>query len=330
MSAGHDFRHDPVMLDEIVSVFAAVPPGTVVDATLGAGGHAGALLDSRPDIEVLGIDRDPAALVAATQRLAAQADRLRTSHRRFDDLRGALGEHGVEGISGALFDLGVSSPQLDQGDRGFSYRNDGPLDMRMDTDQGWSATDVVNGYAETDLRRVIAEYGGERFAARIARAICEARPVESTADLAAIVTAAIPAATRRRGGHPATRTFQAIRIEVNQELEILPRALDSAVEATVPGGRIAVLAYHSGEDRIVKEQFALAAGACDCPSGLPCVCDAVQTVRLVRGVPKKASTVEQERNPRASSVRLRVVEKIEPVRKRDGRPVALLTSEEDR
>jgi 16S rRNA (cytosine1402-N4)-methyltransferase len=330
VSAGPDFRHDPVMLEEIVTVFATVPPGTLVDATLGGGGHTGALLDSRPDIDVLGIDRDPAALAATTQLLAAQADRLRTSHRRFDDLGGALEEHGLESISGALFDLGVSSPQLDRGERGFSYRHEGPLDMRMDTEQGWSASDVVNGYDERDLRRLIAEYGGERFAARIARAICAARPVESTADLAAIVTAAIPAATRRRGGHPATRTFQAIRIEVNQELEVLPHALDSAVGATVPGGRIAVLAYHSGEDRIVKEHFALAAGACDCPPGLPCVCDAVQTVRLVRRVPKKASTVEQERNPRASSARLRVVEKIEPVRKRDGRPVALLTSEEDR
>ena len=169
-------------------------------------------------------------------------------------------------------------------------------------------------------RRIIKRYGDERFAARIARAICAARPIQTTTELAAVVTSAIPAAARRSGGHPAKRTFQAIRIEVNDELGVLPDALDQAVHATRPGGRIAVLAYHSGEDRIVKERFAVAAGACDCPDDLPCVCGAIQTVRIVRGVPKRASDAERERNRRAASARLRVVERVEATRKSDGQP----------
>lgn len=316
-----DFEHAPVMVDEITAVFASVPSGTVVDATLGGGGHTAALLDSRDDLDVIGIDQDQDALGAATTRLAGYGNRLRTSQRRFDQLDEALAEHDVERISGALFDLGVSSPQLDRGDRGFSYRHEGPLDMRMDADQAWSADDVVNGYSESDLARIIKRYGDERFASRIARAICAARPIQTTTELAAVVTSAIPAAARRTGGHPAKRTFQAIRIEVNDELGVLPEALDQAVRATRPGGRIAVLSYHSGEDRIVKDRFAVAAGACDCPDDLPCVCGAIQTVRIVRGVPKRASDAERQRNRRAASARLRVVERVEPIRKSDGQPV---------
>lgn len=315
-----DFEHAPVMVDEITAVFANVPSGTVVDATLGGGGHAAALLDSRDDLDVIGIDQDRDALQAATTRLAGYGDRLRTSQRRFDQLDEALAEHEVARISGALFDLGVSSPQLDRGDRGFSYRHEGPLDMRMDADQTWSADDVVNGYSESDLARIIKRYGDERFASRIARAICAARPIQTTTELASVVTSAIPAAARRTGGHPAKRTFQAIRIEVNDELGVLPDALDQAVRATRPGGRIAVLSYHSGEDRIVKDRFAVAAGACDCPDDLPCVCGAIQTVRIVRGVPKRAGDAERQRNRRAASARLRVVERVEPIRKSDGQP----------
>jgi 16S rRNA (cytosine1402-N4)-methyltransferase len=317
----HGFDHAPVMRDEIVRAFATVPPGTVVDATLGGGGHSAALLDSRDDLDVLGIDQDADALAAARERLAPYGRRVRTSRRRFDDIPGALDEHRIDEVSGALFDLGVSSPQLDRGERGFSYRNDGPLDMRMNTDQTWSAADVVNGYTEADLARIIRRYGDERFADRIAAAICAARPIQTTTELAAVVTAAIPAPARRTGGHPAKRTFQAIRIEVNDELGILPDALDQAMEATRPGGRIAVLSYHSGEDRIVKERFATAAGACACPDDLPCVCGAIQTVRLVRGVPKKPAAGERASNPRAASARLRVVERIVPTRKSDGRPI---------
>ncbi len=314
---GQGFEHRPVMVDEIVDVFSGVPSGTVVDATLGGGGHSAALLESRPDLDVLGIDADPAALEAARARLDPFGARVRVSHRRFDEFDDALADHDIEHISGALFDLGVSSPQLDHAERGFAYRMDGPLDMRMNTEQEWSAADVVNGYDEDRLAAVIRRHGDERFANRIARAICAQRPIETTAELASIVTTAIPAAARRTGGHPAKRTFQAIRIEVNGELDALPDALDQAVEATRPGGRIAVLSYHSGEDRIVKERFAAAAGACDCPPDLPCVCGAVQTVRIVRRIPKRASAAEQANNRRSTSARLRVVERIEP-RRKDG------------
>ena len=189
--------------------------------------------------------------------------------------------------------------------------------MRMDGDQPWSAADVVNGYTEHELTRIIRRYGDERFASRIARAIVAARPLQSTTELAEVITSAIPAAARRTGGHPAKRTFQAIRIEVNGELDVLPDALDQAVEATRTGGRIAVLAYHSGEDRIVKERFAVAAGACECPPDLPCVCGAVQTVRIVRGIPKRPSVEERDGNRRAASARLRVVEKIDPIANAD-------------
>jgi 16S rRNA (cytosine1402-N4)-methyltransferase len=319
--ASNDFEHRPVMLAEITQLFADVPAGTIVDATLGGGGHAQAILEAHPHLDVLGIDQDTDALAAAMVRLKDQRHRLRTSHRRFNEFREALADHGITQISGALFDLGVSSPQLDRGERGFSYRNEGPLDMRMNSDQQWSASDVVNGYDEYELARIIKKYGDEKFSKRIAASIVAARPVATTSALAEAVTNAIPAPARRSGGHPAKRTFQAIRIEVNGELDVLPDAIDQAVEATRPGGRIAVLAYHSGEDRIVKERFALAAGACDCPHDLPCVCGAIQTVRIVRGVPKKASDDERTSNRRAVSARLRVVERIEAVRKSDGKPV---------
>ncbi|MEX2626308.1 MAG: 16S rRNA (cytosine(1402)-N(4))-methyltransferase RsmH, partial [Ilumatobacteraceae bacterium] len=216
------------MVTEIVDVFRGVPAGLVLDATLGAGGHAAALLDARADLSVLGIDRDPEALAAAAARLRRFGDRVELQRSRFDALRAVMAEIAADRLSGALFDLGVSSPQLDRAERGFSYRVDGPLDMRMDTDAPWSAADVVNGYDEVELARVIRTYGDERFASRIARAIVAARPVESTGDLAAVVTEAIPAAARRTGGHPAKRTFQAIRIEVNAELESLPDAIDDA------------------------------------------------------------------------------------------------------
>ncbi|MEM1335431.1 MAG: 16S rRNA (cytosine(1402)-N(4))-methyltransferase RsmH [Actinomycetota bacterium] len=312
------FAHDPVMVEEITEVFSTVPAGTIVDATLGGGGHSAAILASRPDLDVLGIDQDPVAIDAALRRLSVYADRVRTSRRRFDELDGALDEHGIGQISGALFDLGVSSPQLDRPERGFSYRNDGPVDMRMDPDQAWSAADVVNGYDRDELARLIRRHGDERFAGRIADAIVAARPIESTTELAEVVTAAIPAAARRTGGHPAKRTFQAIRIVVNGELDVLPDALGAAIERSRPGARVAVLSYHSGEDRLTKDRFAEAAGACDCPHDLPCACGAIETVRVVRRVPKKPTAGERERNRRAASARLRVVEKIEPRRKSDG------------
>lgn len=306
-----DFDHDPVMKTEIVASFSSVPAGVVLDATLGGGGHSEALLESRDDLSVLGLDRDPAALEAAVARLDRFGDRVMTHRCRFDDLDSAMAAHSIDVLSGALFDLGVSSPQLDRPDRGFSYRSDGPLDMRMDSDAPWSADDVVNGYAEHELADIIRRYGDERFAGRIARAVVAARPIESTTHLAEVVTTAIPAAARRTGGHPAKRTFQAIRIEVNGELDALPEALDKAVDALAEGGRLAVLSYHSGEDRIAKARLRHAeTGGCECPPELPCVCGAVQTVRVVRKIAKRPSQAEQAGNRRAASARLRVAEKI--------------------
>jgi 16S rRNA (cytosine1402-N4)-methyltransferase len=305
-----EFEHEPVMVDEVVAVFAPVPPGTLLDATLGGGGHAEALLDRYPHLSLLGLDRDEEALHAAQRRLHRFGRRVTTVHSRFDRLTEVMSDTGVESLAGALFDLGVSSPQLDRAERGFSYRSDGLLDMRMDRSSTKSAADVVNGYDERSLARVIREYGDERFATRIARAILAARPVTTTAELSAIVTSAIPAATRRTGGHPAKRTFQAIRIEVNSELDQLPAALDQAIDATVASGRLAVLTYHSGEDRIVKERFVAATtGSCTCPPGLPCVCGAAPTARRVRA-PRTPSADQAERNRRARSARLRVIEKL--------------------
>jgi 16S rRNA (cytosine1402-N4)-methyltransferase len=314
-----DFSHRPVMLDEIVKVFASVPPGWVLDATLGGAGHATALLEAHPHLRILGLDRDGDALAVASARLAVHGDRAATAHVRFDHLDHAMEALSVDHLSGALFDLGVSSPQLDRTDRGFSYRHEAPLDMRMDQREPWTASDIVNGYEESQLAQALRRHGDERFATRIARAIVAARPVETTTQLAEIVVAAIPAAARRTGGHPAKRTFQAIRIELNRELEVLPAALDLAIERTVEGGRIAVLSYHSGEDRIVKQRMRLAeTGGCVCPPELPCVCDAVQTVRVVRGIPKTPSETERTANPRARSARLRVVERVAPTRRGAG------------
>ena len=310
------FDHHPVMADEIVAAFAGVPAGYVLDATLGGAGHARALLDAHPQLRILGLDRDGDALAVAASRLAVYGDRVATAHLRFDHLEQAMEALSIPSLSGALFDLGVSSPQLDRADRGFSYRSDAPLDMRMDRSEEWTAADIVNGYDEGRLADVLRRHGDERFASRIARAIVAARPIETTSQLAEVVVAAIPAAARRTGGHPAKRSFQAIRIELNRELEVLPDALDRAIERTAVGGRVAVLSYHSGEDRIVKERFREAeTGGCTCPPELPCVCDAVQIVRLVRRVPRTPSAAEQERNPRARSARLRVVERIAPTRR---------------
>jgi len=304
------FSHDPVMVREITELFASVPHGFVLDATLGGAGHTTAILDAHPGLSVLGLDRDPAALAASRVRLAPYGDRVMLQHRRFDDLDAAMSEAGIDELSGALFDLGVSSHQFDSGERGFSYRHDAPLDMRMDTTEATTAADVVNQASEIEIAQILREYSDEKFAGRIARAIVSARPIHTTSELADIVASAIPAPARRRGGHPAKRTFQALRISLNKELEILPNAIDSAVRRTSSGGRVAVLSYHSGEDRIIKARFKQhATGGCECPSQLPCGCGAQRTVRLVR-VASKPSAVEQEKNPRSTSARLRVAEVI--------------------
>ena len=304
------FSHDPVMVREITELFANVPDGVVLDATLGGAGHTTAILDAHPGLRVLGLDRDPAALEASRVRLAPYGDRAMLQHRRFDDLDAAMSEAGINELSGALFDLGVSSHQFDSGERGFSYRHDAPLDMRMDTTESTTAADVVNQASEGEIAHLLREYSDEKFAGRIARAIIAARPIHTTAELADIVASAIPAPARRRGGHPAKRTFQALRISLNKELEILPNAIDSAVRRTQSGGRVAVLSYHSGEDRIIKARFKQhATGGCECPNNLPCGCGATSIVRLVR-VASKPNAEEQLSNPRSSSARLRVAEVI--------------------
>lgn len=306
-----DMPHQPVMLDEIVEVLRPVPPGLVVDATVGAAGHARALLEARDDLALIGLDADADALAEAGPVLARFGDRVELHHARFDAMASTLRDSGHRSVSAVLFDLGVSSMQLDRGERGFSYRSDFALDMRMDQRLGVSADDIVNGYSVERLAGVLADHGGERFALRVARAIDRARPVHTTADLAEIVREAIPAATRRRGGHPAKRTFQALRIEVNQELAVLPDALAQALELLVTGGRCAVLSYHSGEDRIVKARFADAAsGGCRCPVNLPCGCGARPQVRLLWRGARRPTPAEVDSNRRSSSARLRAVEKI--------------------
>jgi 16S rRNA (cytosine1402-N4)-methyltransferase len=314
------YEHQPVMVTEVVELLSAVPSGIVVDATVGGGGHARAVLEARPDIELLGLDRDEDAVVAASTALAGFGDRVTVRHARFDELTTTVEQLGHAetqprttgtGVVGVLFDLGVSSPQLDRPERGFSYRDDGPLDMRMDQQQALRASDVVNGYGEAELARVLHDLGDERFAGRIARAIVAARPLQTTGELVDVIRSAIPAPARRRGGHPAKRTFQAIRIEVNGELEVLDDALGQAIDVLVPGGRAVVLSYHSGEDRIVKRRFRDAAsGNCICPPGMPCVCGAQPTVRLIGRSGKRPSAAEVARNRRSESARLRVVERL--------------------
>jgi len=310
------FHHLPVLLDRVVALFAPVPAGWIVDATLGGGGHAEALLDAEPTRRLLGLDQDAVAVSAAGARLARFGDRVRLAHVRFDHLAEVAHDiartGGGEGVSGVLFDLGVSSPQLDEAERGFSFRGDGPLDMRMDRRRARTAAELVNNMAAQQLADTIRRYGDERFAFRIARAIVAARPIETTGELARVVANAVPAPARR-AGHPARKTFQALRIAVNEELEILADSLDQAIDLLTPGGRCIALAYHSGEDRIVKDRFRLAVtGGCECPPGLPCACGAVSTARFVKRGAEKASAEEIAMNRRSESVRLRVIEAIEP------------------
>jgi 16S rRNA (cytosine1402-N4)-methyltransferase len=301
------YEHRPVMVAEVVELFAGVPPGTIVDATVGGGGHAAALLRSHPQLRVLAIDQDQEAVAAAAAALAPMGDRAVVRHACFDELGGL-----VEGpVSGVLFDLGVSSAQLDDSGRGFSYRADGPLDMRMDRSRPRTAQDVVNTLPERRLAELFAQSGQRRFAGRIARAIVSARPLRTTGELAAAVRDAVPAPARRSGGHPARRVFQAVRIEVNSELDLLGPAIDAAIDLLVPGGRCVVLSYHSGEDRIVKERFVAAStGNCGCPPGLPCTCGARPKVRLLNRRARRPSPAEIESNRRADSARLRAVERL--------------------
>jgi len=303
------FVHRPVMLTEVVSLFEPVPDGWLVDATVGAGGHSEALLDRHPGLSLVGLDRDPDAVAAAVARLERFGPRAEVRHASFDGIDSFEWPGPVTAV---LFDLGVSSPQLDWPERGFSYRQDGPLDMRMDPSGPLTAADVVNSYDEDRLARVLRDHGDERFAARIAAAIVAHRPIERTTALASVVRDAIPAATRRRGPHPATRTFQALRMEVNDEPGQLRRGLDAAVDLLAPGGRLAVLAYHSGEDRVVKQRLRAAERGSEQPppAGLPAPPDARPRLRLLWRGSRTPGPEEIAANPRSASARLRAGERL--------------------
>ncbi len=308
-------RHVPVLLDRVVALLAPAllePGAVVVDCTLGLGGHAEALLRAAPQVRLIGLDRDPQALAASTDRLARWSTRVSLVHAVYDELPEVLAGLGVPHVQGVLFDLGVSSLQLDEDARGFAYSRDAPLDMRMDPGAGPTAADVVNGYGAAQLARILREYGEERFASRVAAAIVRAReqePFAGSARLVDVVRTAIPAATRRTGGNPAKRTFQALRVEVNDELGALRRALPAAVSALAVGGRLVVLSYQSLEDRMVKAE--LRAGAeSTVPPGLPVVPEHLQPPLrwLVRSGEPTAEEIAA--NPRAASARLRAVERV--------------------
>lgn len=309
------FVHHPVMVAEVVEHLSTVPAGTFLDATVGGGGHARALLNARPDLSLIGLDRDPSAVEAATTVLAGRGATI--CHASFDQLDDVLDTLGVPRLVGSLFDFGVSSPQLDQPQRGFSYRHDGPLDMRMDNSQQLSADEVVNKWPTADLVRILRAYGDERYASRIASDIVAARPIASTTALAAVVREAIPAPARRRGGHPAKRTFQAVRIAVNDELNQIEPALEAVIDRTVPGGRGVVLSYHSGEDRIVKAVLRRRAGLSDESRfrGLPRpASQPPPAIELVPRGSRRPSPAELADNPRASSARFRAFCKLGNVR----------------
>ncbi|WP_242902032.1 16S rRNA (cytosine(1402)-N(4))-methyltransferase RsmH [Actinomadura terrae] len=315
--------HVPVMLGRVLELLAPAvaaaarrDPGrdpVYVDATLGMGGHAEAMLEAHPNLRLVGLDRDTTALERSARRLAPFGDRVRLEHAVYDEIPSVLHRLGVPAADAVLFDLGVSSPQLDEADRGFAYSYDAPLDMRMDRTQGPTAAEVVNGYPPAELARILREYGEERFAQRIAAAIVRERerePLESTRRLADLVRASIPAATRRTGGNPAKRTFQALRIEVNAELDVWRRALPAALGVLPVGGRAAVLSYHSLEDRVTKQ--VLAAEAADrTPPDLPVpLPEHEPRFRLLTRGAEQPSDEETTTNPRAGSARLRAAERV--------------------
>ncbi|GAA2262109.1 16S rRNA (cytosine(1402)-N(4))-methyltransferase RsmH [Glycomyces scopariae] len=314
----NDAPHVPVMLDEVLAYLepAAARPGAVaVDATLGAGGHSEALLTAHPGLTVVGVDRDPNALDLASKRLAGFGDRFVPARAVYDEIPEVLRASGFKALDAVLFDLGVSSMQLDQRERGFAYSQDAPLDMRMNPDDPLTAATVVNTYAPGDLVRILRTYGEEKFATRVVSAIVDARskaPITSTGVLAELVKDAIPQAGKRTGGNPAKRTFQALRIEVNGELETWERALPAALDAMNPGGRVVVLSYHSLEDRITKQELAKRARS-NSPAGLPVDLPGTEpTFRLLTKKAQQPTQTELDRNPRSAPARLRAAERIAP------------------
>ena len=309
-----NYGHKPVLLHECLGALAIKPDGIYVDGTLGRAGHSLEIVRRLTTGRLIALDRDETAIEAANRRLGDYLDKVTLVHSNFSALDAVLHELGVHGVDGMLFDLGVSSPQLDEAQRGFSYKQDAPLDMRMDRQQKLTAYDVVNGWSREEIRRILFEYGEERYAPLIAAAIERERadkPIETTLELVRVIKGAMPAKALREKQHPAKRSFQAIRIAVNDELGAVREAMEKAIDCLNPGGRLAVITFHSLEDRIVKAAFQQAAQGCTCPKDFPvCICGKKPKVRLTPRKPILPDEREIEENPRARSAKLRVCEKI--------------------
>ena len=309
-----EFHHVSVLLQECIDGLNIKPDGIYVDGTLGGAGHSSQIAARLTTGRLIGIDRDPVALKAAGERLAPYADRVTLVHSNFCDMAQVLKDLGIPGVDGILLDLGVSSPQLDDGERGFSYMADAPLDMRMNAEDSLSAHTVVNTWSQEELKRILYTYGEERYAPAIAAAICrrrEEKNIETTLELVDIIRSAMPAAALREKQHPAKRSFQAIRIAVNDELGAVETIMKDAVDLLNPGGRLAIITFHSLEDRIVKNGMADAAKGCTCPPNFPvCVCGKKPKVKLISRKPIVSGEEELDANPRARSAKLRVCEKL--------------------
>ena len=309
-----EFYHVSVLLNECLDGLNIRPDGIYVDGTLGGAGHSSQIAKRLTTGRLIGIDRDQVALKAAGERLAPYGDRVALVHANFCEIARVLQDLGIPGVDGILLDLGVSSPQLDDGQRGFSYMADAPLDMRMNREDALTAYDVVNTWSFEELRRILFDYGEERYAPRIAEAICrrrEERPIDTTLELVDVIRGAMPAAALREKQHPAKRSFQAIRIAVNDELGSVEKVMADAIPCLNPGGRLAVITFHSLEDRIVKNAMGAASKGCTCPPNFPvCVCGKKPKVQLVNRKPITSTQEELEINPRARSAKLRVCEKI--------------------
>ena len=309
-----EFHHVSVLLEECIEGLAIKPDGIYVDGTLGGAGHSSRIAAKLSTGRLIGIDRDNVALEAAAERLRPFEDRVTLVHANFCDMDQALQGLGIDKVDGILLDLGVSSPQLDDGQRGFSYMTDAPLDMRMNGEDVRDARQIVNTWSYEELKRILYDYGEERFAPRIAAAICRRReqaPIETTLELVDVIKSAMPASALREKQHPAKRSFQAIRIAVNDELGAVETVMKKAVPLLNPGGRLAVITFHSLEDRIVKNAMAEAAKGCTCPPSFPvCVCGKKPQVRIVTRKPIVSGEEELERNPRARSAKLRICEKL--------------------
>jgi len=309
-----EFYHVSVLLEECIEGLNIKPEGIYVDGTLGGAGHSSRIAAELSTGRLIGIDRDPVALKAAGKRLEPFGDRVTLVHSNFCEMASALENLGIDGVDGILLDLGVSSPQLDDTQRGFSYMGDAPLDMRMNAEDSLTAYTVVNTWSYEELKKILYEYGEERYAPQIASAICrrrEASPIETTLELVDVIRSAMPPAALREKQHPAKRSFQAIRIAVNDELGSVSKAMEVAIPLLKPGGRLAVITFHSLEDRIVKNAMAAAAKGCTCPPSFPvCVCGKKPLVKLISRKPIVSGEEELERNPRARSAKLRICEKL--------------------